>query len=201
MLFVLSVIVLLTVIAHHRALARGIPPASRRESRLDHYPPLTAIRPVRGLDVGAAANARALVDSDYPGELEIFFVFDDDDDPGLEPVRSAITGTRARIVFCGAPPPGRTGKLHAMIYAASQARGELIAFSDSDTRLPPDLLRRSIETLLTTPDAANVFVPVVVADEPRRAGDVAYALLQNSWYGPSVARLAGPSGELPFIMG
>ena len=75
---------------------------------------MTVIRPVRGLDVGAAENLRAALDTGYPGDVETLFVFDDADDPGY-PIarevdrraraRAAVTA-RAAIIVAGAPPRG-----------------------------------------------------------------------------------------------
>jgi ceramide glucosyltransferase len=101
----------------------------------------------------------------------------------------------------GAPPPGRTGKLNAMIVGSRMADGELIAFGDSDTRPDRDVLRVAVETLVTTPRAGCAFAPVVVPGPARTPGDVLYALLINSLYGPSVALAADPDGAVPFIMG
>ena len=45
------------------------------------------------------------------------------------------------MLLAGKPPPGRTGKLNAMMLGEARAQGELIAFSDSDTRPGPHLVR------------------------------------------------------------
>ncbi|MBX3157513.1 MAG: glycosyltransferase [Deltaproteobacteria bacterium] len=183
-----------------RAIARSPVPARRPE----RYPSLSVIRPIRGLDVGAEANVRAALATGYPGEVETLFVFDDDTDDALPVVRrivdEASPGT-AEILFSGAPPPGRTGKLHAMIAGARRAKGELVAFGDSDSRPSPELLTELVDALYAAPDIGATFAPVVVADPPRTAGDVGYAMLMDALYGPTVARAAGRDGRLPFIMG
>lgn len=173
------------------------------------YPSVTVIRPVKGLDTEVEENIRAALDHGYPGEVESLFVFDDDTEPALPLVESAIRDHRAaggagtaRVVFSGEPPPGRTGKLNAMIAGLRQAHGELIAFVDSDTRADRQALRRLVDTLLGTPDAGSAFAPVVVSHPTRTSGDVAHALLLNAMYGPDAAWAASRNGgELPFIMG
>jgi ceramide glucosyltransferase len=188
----------------HRHLARGLarrlppPPTPAR------HPSLTVIRPIRGLDVGAADNVRALFDSDYPGALELLFVLDDTRDPACAVVRELVDARRdvdARILFAGPPPRGRTGKLHAMSVGVHEARGELIGFSDSDTRVDRDLLRVLVDRLLADDRTADVFAPALADAPPHSAGDVGYALMLNVWYGALAASAAGRSRELPFIMG
>jgi ceramide glucosyltransferase len=166
------------------------------------------IRPVRGADVGAAENYAAALDNGYPGEIETLFVFDDESDPGYPIAVEAIERHRARgghgtaaILIAGTPPTGFTGKLHAMMVGERAARHDLVAFGDSDTRPDRDVLRATVETLLTTPRAGCAFAPVVCNQPAERAGDVGYATMINMWYGPSVATVSRKTGDVPFIMG
>ena len=119
---------------------------SRASKPLPRYPSVTVIRPIRGLDAGAEQNIPAALDNGYPGRVETIFVFDDASEPALPLARAAIAAHRragspgsARVVFCGQPRAGRTGKLNAMIAGMEVAAGELIAFADSDIR--PDRRR------------------------------------------------------------
>jgi ceramide glucosyltransferase len=192
----------------HRQLTRAIRRQRDPAPRACSYPSITVIRPVRGRDVGAEENFRAALDTGYPGDVETLFVFDDARDPGY-PVACAVVDEHARlgragraeVLVAGAPPPGRTGKLNAMIRGVEHAGGELIAFGDSDTRPDREVLRATVDTLLATPLAGAAFAPVVVPGPAHTAGDVGYALLLNAWYGVTVAHSAGASGDVPFIMG
>jgi ceramide glucosyltransferase len=94
-----------------------------------------------------------------------------------------------------------TGKLHAMIVGLRRARGELVAFGDSDTRPHPHSLRRAVEKLLTTERAGAAFVPVVATEPPQTSGDAGAALMLNGLYGPAVAGTVRKTGDMPFIMG
>lgn len=208
LIFVMSALVIVEIALNHRQQARGIDEARRERRRLAHYPSVSMIRPVRGADVGAAENYAAALDTGYPGEIETLFVFDDERDPGYAIAADAIARHRARgghgtaeIVVAGPPPRGVTGKLHAMMVGEARARHELVGFGDSDTRPDREVLRATVETLLTTPLAGCAFAPVVCNDPAQRAGDVGYATLINSWYGPSVAVASRKTGDVPFIMG
>jgi ceramide glucosyltransferase len=183
--------------------------AGRRPQRLSHYPSVSVIRPIRGLDTRVERNIRAALDHRYPGELETLFVFDDTSEPAIPLVREAIrarrrTGQRvdAQILFCGQPPTGQTGKLNAMIVGLGRARHELISFVDSDVLQDREAMATLVETLVTTPGAGAAFAPAVMEARPRTVGDVGYALLLNGLYGPAAALTTQKlHGELPFIMG
>lgn len=191
----------------HYRLARAIRRRSVPSPLLVNYPSLTMIRPVRGLDVEAATNAAAALDTGYPGEVETLFVLDDESDPALPVLRKVIAahtgagGGSARLIFAGPPPAGRTGKLNAMIAGLAQARGELVGFGDSDTRPDRLVLRRVVEKLMTTPNAGAAFAPVIMREPPHSAGDAGVAVMMNGIYGPAVTWTARHFGDVPFIMG
>jgi ceramide glucosyltransferase len=192
----------------HRQLLRAIDRARPPRPRLVRYPSVTVVRPIRGRDVDAEDNFAAALDSGYPGEVETLFVLDDERDPAYPLADAAVRAHRAagrpgraEVLIAGPPPLGRTGKLNAMIVGLERARGELIAFGDSDTRPDRDVLRVCVETLLEEPRAGCAFAPVVVANQPSSAGELGYALLINALYGTSVALCSHPSGDVPFIMG
>jgi ceramide glucosyltransferase len=202
---------LAVIVFWHRALSRALRDDAARDTvRLPRkrYPSVTVVRPVRGKDVGAAENFAAALDTDYPGEVETLFVFDDDRDPGLPVAREIVAQHRlsgragtADVIVAGAPPQGRTGKLNAMVVGQRRASGELIAFGDSDTRPDKFVLRAVVDELLSSPDAGAAFAPILVYEKPRAAGDVLYAVMQNALYAPLAAWKSGPRRELPFIMG
>ncbi len=202
---VVSITFLMAVGLMHSRLSRSLR-HRWRPPPLKHYPPLTVIRPIRGLDAGAEENIRAALRSGYPGAVETIFVFDDPRDPAYVLVERAISedhgADRTRILFSGNPPAGRTGKLHAMIAGLNAARTDLVAFVDSDIRAEPRAMQVLVESVLGTKDAGSAFAPVVVAERPRTAGDAGYTLLLNGLYGPAAAQTADQNGgELPFIMG
>jgi ceramide glucosyltransferase len=198
----------LEVLRAHRQLGRRLDPsAPTREPSA--YPSLSVIRPIRGLDVGAQENVRAALDTGYPGDIETLFVVDDAREPILPIIQAELrraweAGRKvdARVLFSGRPPRGRTGKLNAMIVGLEQARGELVAFADSDIRPDRQALGTLVRTLLSAPDYGAAFAPVIVAPEPKTVGDAGYALLLNGLYTPAFSYVAHHNhGAMPFIMG
>ena len=208
LVFAISVVVIVEIALNHRAQSRGIAEARQERRQLSQFPSISVIRPVRGADVGAAENYAAALNTGYPGDVETIFVFDDADDAGYPIAEKAIADHVARgghgtaeIIVAGSPPRGMTGKLHAMVVGEKRARHDLLAFSDSDTRPDQDVLRATVETLLTTPHTGCAFAPVVANQPALGAGDVGYATMLNMWYGASVATVSRRTGDLPFIMG
>ena len=205
-LTVLITLSLLLLLEGHVRLSRVLARRPAAPGAPATAPSITVIRPVRGLDTGAEENIRAFLEMEYPGRLELLFVLDSEDDPACPAIRRLIaehrsTAGRVELLLAGPPPPHRTGKLNAMLVGVAAARGELLAFNDSDTRPSRDLLARLVAALQARPEAGCTFAPVYAAADVPRAGDVAYGLLMNAWYGPTVAWAAEPRGELDFIMG
>lgn len=175
----------------------------------EHYPSLSIIRPIKGLDAGMEDNLRAALEHGYPGEVETLFVFDDESEPALPLVEQAIARKRetgqtvdARIIFSGQPSANRTGKLNSMIVALNESKNELIVFVDSDVRQDLEALRVMVATLLADDKAGAAFAPVIAGEPPTTVGDAGCTLMINALYEPAaLASADGRGGELPFIMG
>ncbi|RYZ43598.1 MAG: glycosyltransferase [Myxococcaceae bacterium] len=190
----------------HLGLMAGLRRRPAPSAKPFEPPSVTVIRPIRGLDVEAGQNVRALLDLDYPGEWEVLFVFDSEDDPAFLPTREEVRrhptrAKRVELLVAGEPPEGLTGKLNAMQVGVARSRCTLVAFSDSDTRPAPGVLTALVGALLEDARTGATFAPIYVAGEAPLSGDVGYGLLVNAWYGASVARAAEADGAMPFIMG
>jgi len=193
---------ILVVAGYHGWLVRG----ARRSVPADPpcWPRVAVLRPIRGLDPGAAENLEALMTMDYPGELELVFLLDDDRDPSYVLVEEAIARhpeRAARIALTGEPPPQRTGKIHKMIVGSELVDADVLAFSDSDTRPQRHLLRELVAVMQSDPRCGIAFAPTVAVAHGSSIGDVGYALLVNAWYGAALDRISGEHGEVPFAMG
>lgn len=168
-------------------------------------PPMSVIRPVRGVDPGLSANLRAALQQVYPGVIETIFVVDSRKEEAIPLIEACIREERAnaRVVVAGEPPPSRTGKLHAMIRGLEEARADtpLVCFADSDTRPQPTVLRVLATTLVSTPRSGAVFARTWSLEVPQTAGDAGYSFLLDAIYGPQAALAMSRDGSLPFIMG
>jgi len=192
---------------NHRHLRSALLPRPA-PPRMEDYPSISVIRPVKGLDPEAYENTCAALRHGYPGPVQTIFVFDDESDPALPIIRKAIEANDAErdpgsceIMFCG-EPQGRTGKLNAMVHGLAHATGEVVAFVDSDVRWDRDALRIAVETLAADPKAGSASAPVVVTPAPENITDACSALLLNGLYGTSArAATMAQGGELTFILG
>ena len=118
---------------------------SRRPRHRDEgfTPPMTVLKPAKGLDPEFLENLRSFCRQDYPA-YQILFGVADPEDPAVGVVRQVLSEhptLDARLVICPEVigPNGKVSKLHQM---AAAARHEILVISDSDTRVPPDYLRR-----------------------------------------------------------
>ena len=148
-LVTLAVLSLLLLVEGHVRLRRVLARRPAAPPSPSTAPSMTVIRPVKGVDIGAEENIRAFLKMEYPGQLELLFVVDSEEDPATPLIRRLIserrtTAHRVELLFSGSPPPHRTGKLNAMLVGVTAATGELLAFNDSDSRPTRDLLGRLV---------------------------------------------------------
>jgi ceramide glucosyltransferase len=117
------------------AAGRGRPPAST-------FPPISILKPLSGLDEGLVENLRSYFAQDYP-EFEILCAVRNASDPAaavFEKLRLEFPGVPARLIVTG-EPPYTNGKVFALDSMLAEARYDLLAMTDSDTRARTDLLR------------------------------------------------------------
>jgi len=106
-------------------------------------PPVSILKPIRGLDPDAAENLASFCRLDYP-EFEIVFCVDPDD----EAVLSVLTKLMADFPDChirvlyGSGRVATNDKVAKLARLVSDAAHEVVVISDSDVRVRPDYLRR-----------------------------------------------------------
>jgi ceramide glucosyltransferase len=113
-------------------------------------PPVSIIKPVKGMDQSAAENFRGFCEQDYPNEYEILFCVEDRSDPAVPVIQGTIAeypDADARLVFSDPEDVRSLGKLKNMIAGFKHSSHGVIVFSDSDARIPPDFLRRTVACL------------------------------------------------------
>jgi len=108
----------------------------------DFTPPVSILKPVRGLDRGSYENYASFCNLDYP-EYEILFNVADEHDPAIPVIEKIIRdfpACRIRLLV-GAEKIGSSNKLNKLSRMVSEARHETLVVSDSDIRVSRDYLR------------------------------------------------------------
>jgi ceramide glucosyltransferase len=107
----------------------------------DFFPPVSILKPVRGLDRDAYENFASFCRQDYP-EFEILFCVSDWQEPALPVLRQLIADFPKRKikVFVGADPLGASDKVNKLCRMTREAQNEILIVSDSDVRVEPGFL-------------------------------------------------------------
>ncbi len=111
-------------------------------------PPVSILKPCKGIDPGIYESFRSHCLQDYP-EYEIIFGVSDPDDPVIASVKdlqSEFPRINIRLVVC---PQilGTNIKVSNLVQMLPQARYECLIVNDSDIRVAPDYLQRVVPAL------------------------------------------------------
>jgi len=113
----------------------------RRGVRRDFAPPVSILKPIRGLDRDAYENYASFCRLDYP-EYEILFNVADERDAAIPLLERLIREFPERPIrlFLGAEQLGSSNKVNKLSNMVAEARYDLLVMSDSDIRVAPDYL-------------------------------------------------------------
>jgi ceramide glucosyltransferase len=108
-------------------------------------PPVSILKPVRGVDSEAYENFASYCRLDYP-EYEIIFAVSDPHDPivpVIEKLQRDFSDTRIRLVT-SVKRLGQNNKISNLYRLVKEAKFELLVMSDSDVRVGTDYLRELV---------------------------------------------------------
>jgi ceramide glucosyltransferase len=111
-------------------------------------PPVSILKPIRGLDPQAYTNFASFCRQDYP-EYEILFCADRSDDPVIPILEKLIRDfpeRRIRIFF-GSGSEAANDKVAKLGRLVREAQNEILVMGDSDVRVRPEYLRTVVAPL------------------------------------------------------
>ncbi len=137
-------------------IARFFTSKSVTKDSIEFKPPVTVLKPVRGLEKNLKSQLRTICIQDYPNYQVIYSIQDIEDPalPILEEIQAEMGSERVSIVISQAEA-GANGKVNNLVGAMEEAAHDIIIISDSDTYLKPDYIK-SIVAPLANPDVGCV---------------------------------------------
>jgi len=120
----------------------------RLEPNTDFTPPISILKPLRGLDDGAYENFASFCRQDYP-EFELLFCAGSADDPNVAVIEKLGRDFPDRSIglVIGSNPGATNDKVSKLSRLVSEAKYEFLVFSDSDIRVEPAYLRTVVSPL------------------------------------------------------
>lgn len=129
----------IAIVAAHKFFRK---PPQDDGATADFAPPISILKPIRGLDREAYENFASFARQDYP-EFEILFCAADRDDPAVPAIEQIIRDFPQRSIrlLIGSEPLGASDKVNKLARMSREARHEILVVSDSDVRVEPGFLR------------------------------------------------------------
>ncbi len=167
----------------------------------EYLPPVSVLKPVRGLDQEAYENFASFCRQDYP-DYEVLLCIGDASDPALpllQRLEADFPGTRIRILI-GTGRNATNDKVAKLARLVEEASHEHLVISDSDVRVEPRYLRQMVAPM-ADPGVGAVtcfYVPTKETSWVQRLQDVGmlsdfYPGILVAWQLDGVKFTLGPS--------
>ena len=165
----------------------------------DFTPPVSILKPIRGLDRETYENYASFCRQNYP-EFEILFCVADGNDPAVPVIEKVIRDFSQRSIrlLVGSEPVGASDKVNKLCRMAREARHDIVIVSDSDVRVEPGFLR-AVVAPFQDPKTGGVTCLYRGLTDGSFAADLE-ALGNSTDFAPGVL-VAALGGGLDFMLG
>lgn len=119
----------------------------QRSRSTSSFPPISCLKPIKGLDPDAYENYASFCRQDYP-DYEIVFCVDRDD-PALAVIEQLVRDFPERSIrlLYGSGRAAVNDKVARLVRLVAEAKNELVVITDGDVRVQPDYLRTVAATM------------------------------------------------------
>jgi ceramide glucosyltransferase len=117
----------------------------RNKQPTNFAPPISILKPVRGIDFASYENFSSFYRQDY-GEYEILFCVNEMSDPAVPVIEQVMAEfpQRSTRILSNAPQLGANRKVNNLARMTKEARHEFVVQSDGDVRVGPNYLKEVI---------------------------------------------------------
>jgi ceramide glucosyltransferase len=192
--FAFYVIAIFAALRFFRAARRSEPGQGA-----EFTPPISILKPIRGLDRETYENYASFCQQDYP-EFEILFGVSDANDPAIPVIERIVRDFPSRPIrlLIGSDAIGVSDKVNKLCRMAREARYEILLVSDSDVRVEPEFL---LAVAAPFRDAGSGGVTCLYRGDAEGCFAATLEALGNSTdFAPGVL-VASTFGELDFMLG
>ncbi len=114
----------------------------------EYRPPVSVLKPVRGVDFGSYENFSSFCKQNYP-DYEILFAVNDASDPAVLVIQRIIKEFPERRIrlLVGAEHLGANRKVNKLVRLAREAQNDLLVLTDGDVRVGQLFLREVVAPL------------------------------------------------------
>ncbi len=152
----------------------------------ESFPPITLLKPLKGLEDELEANLRSFFELDYPGVIQIVFATTELDDPART-VAEAVAAEYPNVDVAFAASDERFGlnpKVANLSGAIALAKYDLVHQSDANVRVSSDYLRDIVAEYIEKD--ASMLSSVVVGVGETSAGAALENLQLSGFIGPAM---------------
>lgn len=147
-------------------------------------PPISLLKPIKGVEEGLEDNLRSFFDQEYAGEREVVFATTELDDPAL-PIARRVAAEFPEIptrFVLSDPDYGLNPKVSNLAGALAAARHDLVLQSDANVRAKPDYVRRIVSEIVL--EGGDLLSSMVVGVGERSVGATLHNLQLGAFIAP-----------------